>query len=351
MKELIKPLKLKHGDKVAAITLSWGGPGTYPYRFAIGKQRLEEIFGLQVIPTKHALKSADWIYQNPKARADDLMKAFIDPGIKGIISTIGGDDSIRLMPFIDLDVIRKNPKVFMGYSDTTAIHFMSLKAGLSSFYGPDIMTAFAENVEMHDYTIQGIKANLFSTEVVGVVPQNTQGWTTKFLDLADQKNQDIKRILNLANNWNFIGNTKVNAKGRLIGGCLEVLQLLNGTELWPNLSIWDQCILFLETSEEGMKPASVARFMRNLAAQGILNKLNGILFSKPGGQDIIAARFPEYDQALLTVFEEYRIPPIPIVTGMDFGHSDPKWTLPYGVMTEINPDRKTITILENGVVG
>ena len=94
MKALIKAPKLNVGDKVAVITLSWGGPGTFPNRFEAGKQRLEEIFGLQVVPTKHALKSAEWIYQNPKARADDLMEAFLDPSIKGIITTIGGEDSL-----------------------------------------------------------------------------------------------------------------------------------------------------------------------------------------------------------------------------------------------------------------
>lgn len=90
-----------------------GGPGAFPDRFQLGKQRLESIFGLKIIPTKHALCEPEWIYWNPKARADDLMEAFLDPEIKGIISTIGGDDSIRLLPFVDLEIIRKNPKVFI----------------------------------------------------------------------------------------------------------------------------------------------------------------------------------------------------------------------------------------------
>ncbi len=349
MKQLIKPSKLNPGDKVAAITLSWGGAGTFPYRFEIGRQRLEQIFGIQVIPTKPALKSAEWIYKNPKARADDLMESFSDPTIKGIISMIGGDDSIRLIPFVDLNVIKNNPKVFMGYSDTTVTHFMCLKAGLSSLYGPAIMTAFAENVAMHDYTIQGIHKTLFSNEVVGAIPQNNEGWTTEFLDWADVNNQSIKRILNSPADWNFIGNNEHVCKGRLIGGCLESLQFLNGTELWPNLSVWEQSILFLETSEAGIEPGGVTRFLRNLAAQGILSSLNGILFSKPGGKHMTAESFPKYDQSLLKVFEEYDLPLIPIVTCMDFGHSDPMWTLPYGALTEINPISKTVTILENSV--
>ncbi|WP_243397279.1 LD-carboxypeptidase [Holospora curviuscula] len=106
---------------------------------------------MRVLHTKHALKSAEWIYQNPKARADDLMDAFLDPHIKAIISNIGGDDSLSLIPFIDFNIIKNNPKVVMGYSDTTVTHFMCLKAGLTSFYGPSVMTAFAENVAMRLY--------------------------------------------------------------------------------------------------------------------------------------------------------------------------------------------------------
>ena len=87
-----------------------------------------------------------------------------------------------------------------------------------------------------------------------------------------------------------------------------------------------------------------------LAAQGIIRRLSGILFSKPGGAHMTEGQFHEYDQALLKVFEEYKIQPIPIVTRMDFGHSDPMWILPYGAMVEINPDKNTVTILENSVI-
>lgn len=350
MKSLIKPPKLHPGDKIAAITLSWGGPGTFPYRFEIGKQRLEELFGLQVEPTKHALKSAEWIYHNPRARADDLMEAFEDPSIKGIIATLGGDDSIRLLPFVELDTIKNNPKVFMGYSDTTVSHFLCLRAGLSSFYGPDVMASFAENVAVHDYTIQGVRKTLFSNEVIGVIPPNKEGWTAELLDWADESHQNTARKLNPPTGWNFMGNCENTCTGRLIGGCIETLQFLNGTPLWPEPSFWDQSILFIEMSIEGMTPNALLWFMRNLAAQDILHRLSGILFSKPPGTHMTAKQFSEYDQALLKVFTEYEIPLIPIVSWMDFGHSAPMWPLPYGALCEINPLTKTVSILEKGVV-
>ena len=83
----------------------------------------------------NTLKGTDYLYNHPEKRAEDLMAAFKDKTIKGIFTCIGGDESIRMLPYIDFDVIRDNPKVFIGYSDTTISHFMCLKAGISSFYG------------------------------------------------------------------------------------------------------------------------------------------------------------------------------------------------------------------------
>lgn len=71
---MIKPKKLSKRDKVATISLSWGGAGEFPNRYNVGKQQIEKEFELEVVESKHALKSAEWIYKNPKARADDLME-------------------------------------------------------------------------------------------------------------------------------------------------------------------------------------------------------------------------------------------------------------------------------------
>ena len=115
----IKPKKLRPGDKVATVSTSWGGPATFPHRYEAGKRQLQEAFGVTVVEMPHALHSAEWLERNPQARADDLMEAFRDPSIKAIFSTIGGDDSIRLLRYLDPEVMRSNPKIVMGYSDTT----------------------------------------------------------------------------------------------------------------------------------------------------------------------------------------------------------------------------------------
>lgn len=90
--EMKKPRKLQAGDRVAAVTLSWGGPNVFPHRYEAGKKQLKKTFGVKVVEMPHTLSDHNWLMENPRARADDLMRAFSDPTIDGIISTIGGDD-------------------------------------------------------------------------------------------------------------------------------------------------------------------------------------------------------------------------------------------------------------------
>ena len=160
---LIKPKKLQPGDKIATVSPSWGGAGDpgLRWRYEQGVERLENVFGLEVVPMPNSLKGSDYLYKHPQARAEDLMMAFKEKSIKGIFANIGGEESIRLLPYIDFNVIRKNPKIFMGYSDVTITHLFCLKAGISSFYGPAVLTDFAENVEMDPYTIEMLKRVLF----------------------------------------------------------------------------------------------------------------------------------------------------------------------------------------------
>lgn len=180
---LLKPKKLQPGDCVATVSPSWGGAGDpeLRWRYEQGVKRLEEIFGLKVIPMPNSLKGGDYLYKNPQARAEDLMTAFKDESIKGIFANIGGEDSIRLFPFIDFDVIRENPKIFIGYSDVTVSHLFCHKAGITSFYGPAILTDFAENVGMDPYTIEMVNRTLFSNEIIGKI-QPAKEWTSERLE-------------------------------------------------------------------------------------------------------------------------------------------------------------------------
>jgi muramoyltetrapeptide carboxypeptidase LdcA involved in peptidoglycan recycling len=343
---MIKPPKLNPGDKIATVSLSWGGPSVFPHRYQVGVQQLQDEFDLQVVEMPNTLKDADWLARNPRARADDLMQAFTDPSIRGIFSTIGGNDSIRLLPFLDLDVIRHNPKVFMGYSDTTITHLVCYKAGLVSFFGPSIMAEFAENGGMFPYMVHSLRQSVFSNEVIGEVKPATEGWTVEFLDWADPANQQRTRKLNPSTGWKFLQGRGIR-RGHLVGGCLEVLDWTRGTEIFPEN--WENAILFLETSEEAPPPEAVTRTLRVFAALGILPQLSGILFGRPGGI-ISPDTFPDYDQAILQVVnDELGLTDLPIITHMDFGHTAPMFVLPYGVQAEIDPEKRAFSIVENAV--
>jgi muramoyltetrapeptide carboxypeptidase LdcA involved in peptidoglycan recycling len=347
-KGLKKPKMLQRGDTLAAVTLSWGGPSVFPHRYQAGKNQLEEAFGVRVIEMPHTLSSAEFLHKNPQARADDLMQAFSDPAINGIISTIGGDDSIRLLPYMDLDIITRHPKVFLGFSDTTVSHLMCFNAGVDSFYGPAIMAGFGENGGLLPYMRDSIARVLFSVDPIGEIPQNTDGWTVEMLDWANPVHQSQKRKLTPSTGWHFLQGEGQHS-GHLMGGCIEVLDWLRGSPLWPGSAIWKGAVLFLETSEEAPAPQAVARILRAFAAAGVLKEISAVLFGRPGGQ-VPLDQFAEYDRMLLEIIAgEAGRPDLPIVTGMDFGHTDPTMVLPYGCTCVVDCDQHTLTIPESAV--
>lgn len=346
---MIKPPHLVPGQKVAAVSLSWGGPGAFPHRYAAGKRQFEEEFGLQVVEMPHTLRDPAWLARNPQARADDLMQAFADSEIAAVISTIGGDDSIRLLCYLDLEIIRRHPKIFMGYSDTTVTHLACYRAGLVSFYGPAFMAGFAENGGMFPYMVDAVRRTLFAPAPFGTVEPNQDGWTVELLAWEDTANQTRQRARTPSPGWRWLQGSGT-ARGHLIGGCAEVLEFLRGTWAWPTLDEWDGAILFLETSEEAPPPEMLTYLLRSYAAMGILPRLAGILVGRPGGAELSPNNFSAYDDALLQVIrDEEGLDHLPVVTQMDFGHTDPMFVLPYGVQAEIDVEQRRFAVVESAV--
>lgn len=344
---MIKPKGLQVGDTVALVSLSSGiaGEKLFSHRVEIGKERLKNDFGLNVITMPNSMKSAVFLDENPQLRAKDLMDAFADRNVKAVISMIGGEDTVRLLPFIDFDVIRNNPKIFMGYSDTTVNHFMMYKAGMTSFYGPCVFVEFAENGSMHEYTKEYVRKVFFEKHNTLQISSSPQ-WTSEFLDWADPKNNKISRKMSLDEKGYERLQGKGIVQGKLIGGCVDVFPMIMGTEIWPHKEQWENSILFLETSEEYPSPSSVKYLLRGLAAQGIIESINGIIFAKPKDEKY----YSEYKEVLLQVVKsESGRPELPILYNMNFGHTSPTCILPYGTLAEIDCENISFRLLEASV--
>lgn len=291
---------------------------------------------------EHTLAGTEYIYNHPEKRAEDLMNAFQDDSIKGIIACIGGEDSIRMLPYIDFDIIGANPKIFMGYSDSTTTHLFCYKAGISSIYGPTLLVDFAENISMDPYTIEHIEKTLFKSEPIGKIEAAPE-WTSEYISW-EEKNKSIKRKL-IPNKGYELLQGKENVRGRLIGGCFEVLDLHRGTELFPELKDFEDTILFLETSEVKPEAEVIESVLRTYGIIGILDRIKGVIWGKPQDETY----YNEYKEAIKKVMREFGKEDLPILYNMNFGHTEPKICLPYGVLAEINCEKKSFSILESAV--
>ncbi|MCL1953541.1 MAG: LD-carboxypeptidase, partial [Firmicutes bacterium] len=266
------PKRIQKGDKVCAISLSSGLAEKFPQRYQIGKQQIQEVFDIEIVESKHALKSSEWLANNPQARADDLMEACCNSQIKAIFSIIGGNDSIKIVPFLDKNIIRNNPKIFVGNSDSTVTHFLFNSLGVQSYYATSIMTGFAENGGMFEYTKKSIEDVLFVRENCKTQIVKSSGFfVDQFLDWGVACNQCIRREV-YQSNWNVLQGSGI-VDGELFGGCVEVVDELKYTELMPKLDFWSGKLLFLEISETMPPVEWFKTFVRYLGNSGILQRI------------------------------------------------------------------------------
>ncbi len=338
MKKLIIPDRLKIGDTVATVSLSWGGAGDEKllYRYKTGKKRLEEM-GLNVVEMDSTLKGSEYVYNHPEKRAKDLMNAFKDPEIKAIISCIGGDDSIRLLPYIDYEVIRNNPKIFIGYSDTTITHLIMYKAGVRSYYGPSILGEFGENIEIFPYTLEYISQIFFEGDSLGFI-KPAEFWSGERIEWL-YENRNFTKLMQKNTGYEVLQGEGI-VEGHLLGGCVDVLEMAKGTEIWPDINEFDGAILFLETSEETMSPDNLLYSLRNYGAQKILQRLNGILFGKPYQNKY----YEEYKDVIRKVLKEYKLETLPVMYNLSFGHNQPMHIIPYGAVARLDLNNKRFSI-------
>ena len=340
---MIKPAKLHKSDVIGIISPSWGGPSVFPHIYENGLKNLKALgFEVKEFPT--ARGDAKYQYQNPKVRAEDVNDAFADKEVDGIITTIGGDDSIRILPFLNKETIINNPKFFMGYSDTTILTTFCRSLGLVAFNGPSIMAGFSQmesesgdfKKHMEDFLFGDFKEYKYKPY---------EYYFNNYPDWKDKTNTG--RVSEAVKNsgWQWLqGNSIV--KGELFGGCIEVLEFIKGTDYWFEKDFWNEKILFFETSEDKPTINQLKFMLRNYGAQGIFDKAVAVLFGR--ARDYSDAEKVELDNMILNVIKnEFDNAKIQIVTNMDFGHTDPQIILPLGIKASLDPISKIFKLAES----
>ncbi len=136
------------------------------------------------------------------------------------------------------------------------------------------------------------------------------------------------------------------ARGRLFGGCFETLEQVKGTPFWPGSAFWDGRILVLESSEDVPSPDQVARWLRNYGMQGVFDRAAAILIGRV--PRLLRRPKLELDRAVLRIIgDEFGARDLPVVTNLDFGHTDPQWILPLGCLAEVDPAAGEFRLVES----
>jgi muramoyltetrapeptide carboxypeptidase LdcA involved in peptidoglycan recycling len=329
---------------VAVVATSWPGSTVYPGVFGHGVRVLREVFGLEVVEFPSTRLTSAAALADPAARAADLNAAFADPSIAAILVAIGGDDSVRILPYLDLELALANPKILMGYSDTTTQLMAYAKAGLVVFNGPAVMAGFAQlenlpGLESH------IREVLFDPQpVLNYRPYGYQ--VGDYPKWDDQPGNQVGAVV-LDDGWRWLQGRAARA-GLLTGGCIEVLNMMVGTPSWPAPEFFSDRILFLETSEDVPSPRQVGYLLRNFGAQGILSRISGLVIGRPRGYS--PQMVDELDAEIVLQLQQWGRTEIPVLAGADFGHIDPQWILPQNVRAELDPAADTFRLIEPAVL-
>lgn len=342
---MIKPRKLKEGSRIAVISPSNGLPNRFPGIYEMGLKNLKDIMGFEIVEMETARMAQNELYSNPKLRAEDINKAFADDSIDGIITSIGGYESVRILPYLNTDLIMKNPKLIMGFSDATTFLSYLNYLGMVTFYGHSVMAGFAQLEHVPSESIEHIKGILFDGKIPYTYTPYKE-WTSGYKDWNNKETLgQCTEFFNNENGWTFLQGEKI-TQGKLWGGCIEVLEFLKGTDYWPNKEFWNDKTLFFETSEEKPTPDQVGYMLRNYGMQGIFDKVKGIIFGRP--KDYSYEEKEQLNKLIINIIrDEFNNKDLPVIVDMDFGHTDPKVILPLGCSVTLNPVSKEIILVES----
>jgi muramoyltetrapeptide carboxypeptidase len=307
------PRRLAEGDTVGIVA-----PASATFQsvdLAIATESLQAL-GLDVKVGSHVLARHGYLAGGDQERAADINRFFGDSSIKAVLPIRGGWGSSRVLPYLDYDLIRRHPKVMVGFSDITALHLaIHARTGLVTFHGPNGIGRW------DTWSLDYFKRVVFGAEAV------TMGNPTA-LSERNALAQTEHRVQTLRPGT---------ARGRLLGGNLTVLTAIIGS---PYLPSFDGAILFLEDVGEDLY--RVDRMFTQLKLAGLLQKIRGFVFGT------CAECEPGEGFASLTLEEIFadHIAPlrVPAWSGAMIGHQMPQWTVPVGAEAEIDAGKGTIRL-------
>ena len=315
-----KPSRLRVGDTVGLIEPASASDD--PFQLQLVEEAIVAM-GLKAKRAPHILGRYGYLAGADKDRAADVNAMFADKDVKAIFAVRGGWGSARLLPYLDWEMIRANPKLLTGFSDITALHMaIAAKAGFTTLHGPNAGSAWGKS------SLDSFRAIAFD------------GATPLFTNPEGGEDRLVQR------RWRtrVLGEGNGKAQGRLLGGNLTVLTALVGT---PYLPSFDGAILFLEDVDEA--EYRIDRMLTQLGQAGVLKNLKGVVFGQC--TDCVNKGTSYGGFTLNDVLTQHLGSlGIPAYQGAWFGHITDQFTLPVGGLAEIDADAGTLRLLEPVVV-
>lgn len=307
------PQKLNKGDEIRIIAPS-RSLGIIPQSIRdIAIKRLEE-FGFKITFSKHCEERDDFNSSFIESRIADLHEAFADKNVKGILTVIGGFNVNQILSYLDYDLIKNNPKVLCGYSDITALsNAIYHKTGLVTYSGPHFSSfGMLKGIE---YTAKYFKQCLILDKPFEIFPSSE--WSDD-LWYRDQERREF------INNAGYFLINEGEAEGGIIGGNLCTLNLLQGTEFMPSL---EDAILFLEDDDAtgDLFDLEFDRNLQSLIHQPGFSGVKGIVIGRCQKKGSISK-----DKLIKIIKAKKELQNIPVIYGIDFGHTTPAITFPIG---------------------
>jgi muramoyltetrapeptide carboxypeptidase len=312
---IIKPRRLAPGDTVGLVL-----PASATFEaddIVLAREQMEAI-GFKVLIAPHAHDRHGYFAGKDADRADDINRMFANDDVDGIVCYTGGWGSPRVLPYLDYALFARKPKVFIGYSDITALlNAITQRSGLVTFHGP------VGGSTIDPYSLDNFRRVVMTPEPAGVLAPPAK----KPAELVDRTN----RILRLY---------RGKATGRLAGGNLTLLAALMGT---PYAVDTKGAILFAEDIREEIY--RVDRMLTQLALGGKFDDMAGFVFGRCTGCSERPSAFSLED----ILRDRFGNGPRPALSGLSFGHIEQKMTLPVGVEAALDADAGTLTLLESAV--